>query len=85
MDDLVERTCQVITCDAAVVYNPHSFADFTNGEFHPVVCGQPAYDFVDYGDHRVYMCLRHYNGATNGTIKVDIAGIGWNHLVDDSS
>jgi hypothetical protein len=81
MNDLVERRCEVITTDNAIVYNPHGYTDFTQGEFHPRVCGKPAYDFVDYGDSRVYMCFFHWSSATVGIRDVtEIEGnreIGW--------
>ncbi|VVB53153.1 Uncharacterised protein [uncultured archaeon] len=71
--DLVERSCEVITTDVATVFNPTEYlSPFTI--FHPVVCGKPAYDFVEYGDSRVYMCLEHWNACRPWGTPVDVLG-----------
>jgi hypothetical protein len=58
MNDLVKRTCEVITTDNAIIYNPSVYLGITN--CHSVVCGAPAYDFVDYGNKKVWLCLKHW-------------------------
>lgn len=66
MNDLVERCCEVVTTDNAVIFNPHSNLS-DDSQYHPIICGKPAYDFVDYcGGHRVWMCIEHWILATNG-------------------
>lgn len=66
MSDLVEHTCQVVTTDNAIIYNPSSYLGGTEN-FHPVVCGEPAYDFVDYGDDKVWLCLKHWISSNSRT------------------
>jgi hypothetical protein len=85
MNDLVERTCEVLTGDngVLVVYNNQIGAQEAFANLNPYVCGKPAFSFVDYGDHRVWMCLEHFttcNSSPKGPI--DIAGLGWKYIED---
>ena len=67
MHDIVERTCEVITTDSVVVYNPSPVFEnsFTNEQFHPHICGKPATESVEYPEGKVFMCMEHWLAATN--------------------
>jgi hypothetical protein len=83
MNDLVERACEAVTTDNAIIYNPHScLSAFEN--FHPIVCGQPAFDSIDYGDYKVYLCLKHWNDTNVGSRRVYAEGLHWKYLEDDN-
>ena len=84
MHDLVERTCEVLVGDGGVlvVYNQKIGAQEAFANLHPIACGKPAYDYIEYGSHKVYMCLEHFTACDSPLGPLDIAGLGWKYVED---
>jgi len=75
MNELVEYWCEAVLTDVGIIYDPVYVHPFSL--CHPIVCGKPAFAFVTYDQHRVYLCVKHYNGAVGRGYKIHIEGMGW--------
>jgi hypothetical protein len=66
MSKLVAPTCEVVIYKGTTCVNPvkHLFPPES-------LCGQPGFDFVDFGDLRVWMCLEHWSSHQCGMQIID--------------
>jgi hypothetical protein len=60
MSELVERRCGAFTIDSHIltltVFYSSSWTDYQTA----VPCHRPAFDFIEYGDTRVWLCTEHF-------------------------